>query len=195
MKTKQTGVILALAITTETQQTVKWNIDTSHSKISFAVKHMMLTETTGQFKKYSGEVKTTGDDWSNASIDVIIDVNSIDTDDTKRDGHLKAEDFFYAEKYPEIRFTGKSFKKISGQKFELTGDLTMRGITKPINLDVVHNGTIKDPYGLTRSGFTVTGIISRKDFDLKWNALLEGGGLVVAEEVKINCAIELVKEK
>ncbi|MDH7605291.1 MAG: YceI family protein [Melioribacter sp.] len=171
----------------------KWTFDKSHSKVQFKVTHMVISEVTGQFNSYDGTVETSKDDFTDAKINFTIDVNSIDTDNQQRDTHLKSDDFFNAEKFPKITFVSKSFKKVSDKKYKLVGDLTIRNITKQVELDVVYNGTVKDPWGNTRAGFKVLGQVNRFDYGLKWNALLELGGAVVGENVDIIIDIELIK--
>lgn len=175
------------------QAQTKWTFDKAHSKVQFKVTHMVISEVTGQFKSYDGTVETSKDDFTDAKINFTIDVNSINTDNEQRDNHLKSDDFFNAEKYPKITFVSKSFKKVGDKKYKLVGDLTIRNITKQVELDVVYNGTVKDPWGNTRAGFKVTGQVNRFDFGLKWNALLELGGAVVGETVDIIIDVEIVK--
>jgi len=172
-----------------------WNIDKSHSKVSFTVTHMLISEVEGKFKIYDGKIASSKDDFTDAQISFTIDVNSIDTDEKKRDEHLKGDDFFNAEKYPTITFKGKQLKKVSGKNYKLTGDLTIRDVTKPVEFDVVFGGIMNDPWGNTKAGFKINGKVSRKEFGLKWNALLEGGGAVVSDEVAISCGLELAKAK
>ncbi len=171
----------------------KWSFDKAHSKVQFKVTHMVISEVTGQFKNYDGTVEATKEDFTDAKINFTIDVSSIDTDNEQRDNHLKSDDFFNAEKYPKITFISKSFKKVGNNKFKLTGDLTIRDITKQVDLDVIYNGTVKDPWGNIRAGFKVTGRVNRFDFGLKWNALLELGGAVVDKDVDIIIDVELIK--
>ncbi len=187
-------IFLFLVITLSyLQAQTKWTFDKAHSKVQFKVTHMVISEVTGQFKNYEGTVETSKDDFSDAKINFSIDVNSIDTDNEQRDNHLKSDDFFNAEKFPKITLVGKSFKKVGDKKYKLTGDLTIRNFTKQVELDVVYNGTVKDPWGNTRAGFRVTGRINRFDYGLKWNALLELGGAVVGENVDIIVDVELLK--
>jgi polyisoprenoid-binding protein YceI len=173
-----------------------WKIDNSHSKMGFMVTHLMVTETEGKFKIYEGSVQSKSDlDFTDAKIDFSADVNSINTDDEKRDGHLKSPDFFDAEKYPKISFKATSMKPTKVKTtYVLEGDLTMKGVTKKVTLTAVGaSKTIKDPWGNTKYGFKVVGKINRKDFGLNWNAALESGGVVVSEEVKIDITVELNK--
>lgn len=172
-----------------------WSVDASHSKVQFSVTHLMISETTGKFKVYDGKVTATKDDFTDSNIEFNIDVNSINTDDEARDKHLKSDDFFNAEKFPKMTFKSKSFKKVSGKNYKLVGDLTIRDVTKSVTFDVVYNGTMKDPWGNTKAGFKLNGKINRTNYNLKWNAALEAGGVVVGEEVTIQCDIELAKQK
>ncbi|MBC7863059.1 MAG: YceI family protein [Bacteroidia bacterium] len=196
MKKIKTIVVLTVLGTAATTAQTKWNVDASHSKLGFSVTHMMVSETEGKFKIYEGKVSSaTETDFTNATIEFSVDVNSINTDDEKRDGHLKSDDFFNAEKFPKMTFKSTSMKagKVKGT-YVLEGNLTIRDVTKKVSLTVTTSGkSVKDPYGMTRMGFKVNGSISRKDFGLKWNAILEAGGVAVSEMVKIDCNIEVTK--
>lgn len=178
---------------TATVQT-KWAIDPTHTEVQFKVKHLVISTVTGFFKKFSGGVETNGDDFDGASVNFSLDVNSIDTNQADRDGHLKSPDFFAAEQYPTIDFNGTLVKK-SGSDYALTGNLTIRGTTKPITFEVEFGGTMVDPWGNTKAGFEINGKINRKEFGLTWNALTESGGMVVSEDVKIHINTELAKAK
>lgn len=171
----------------------KWKADVAHSTVKFSVPHMMISETEGSFKVYDAEVSNTKDDFTDAKINFNIDVNSINTENEMRDNHLKADDFFNAAKYPKITFKGTSLKKVSGNNYVLEGDLTIRDVTKKVKLDVVYGGTLKDPYGNTKAGFKVTGVINRFDYGLKFNALTETGGAMVGKDVTITVKLELQK--
>ena len=174
--------------------TTKWKVDPVHSEIRFLVKHLMITTITGYFKEFNLEVETEGDDFTKASkILFTADINSISTNNSQRDSHLKSPDFFSAEQYSQLRFEGKTFRKY-GEDYILYGDLTIRNITRPIKVKVEYGGIITDPWGQTRAGFTVDGKINRKDFELMWDAVTEAGQVVVSNEIKIQCAIELVKQ-
>lgn len=185
--------VLAFTVTSLTAQT-NWSVDKSHSKVGFSVSHLVISEVEGYFKDYDAEIITKGDDFSTAVIDFTIDAKSIFSDNEMRDNHLRSDDFFNAEKFPKMIFKGKSLKKISGDKYKLIGDLTIRDITKRVELDVEYNGIIKDPWGNTKAGFKITGEINRFDYNLKWNTTLETGGLVVGKEVDLNINLELVKK-
>jgi len=172
-----------------------WNFDIAHSKISFNVTHLVISEVTGHFSSFTGKVVSKSDDFVNSEIYFEIDAKSINTDNESRDNHLRSADFFDVEKYPKIIFKSKSFTKVKGNKYKLVGDFTMKDVTKTITLDVVYGGTIKDPWGNTKAGFKISGEVNRFDYNLKWNNLLETGGAVVGKTVKINCFVELTKEK
>ena len=171
-----------------------WSVDNSHTKIEFAVSHLIISETVGYFKTFGGKVSTTNDDFSGASVEFTVDVASINTDNDMRDNHLKSDDFFNAEKFPKMTFKSTSFKKIDGKKYKLIGLLTIRDVTKTVEFDVVYNGTVKDPYGNTKAGFKLMGSINRFDYGLKWNTLAEAGA-VVGDMVEIKVNIELSKDK
>jgi polyisoprenoid-binding protein YceI len=171
----------------------KWSLDPAHSEITFKVKHLMISTVTGSFKKFNLEVETQTDDFNTAKkIEFTADVNSIDTNNEQRDAHLKSADFFNAEKFPELKFSGTKYE-VNGEEGKLQGDLTIAGITKPITLNVEFGGIVVDPYGQIKSGFTVTGKISRKEFGLTWSAVTEAGNVVAGDEIKINAEIQLVK--
>jgi polyisoprenoid-binding protein YceI len=154
----------------------------------------MITTVTGQFNEFDLEVETEGDDFTKASkILFTADINSISTNNTQRDNHLKSADFFAADKYRQLKFEGKRLKKHKGN-YILQGDLTIRDVTKPVEVEVQYGGTITDPWGQTRAGFTVDGKVNRKDFQLMWDAVTEAGHIVVDNEIKIHCAVELVKQ-
>lgn len=170
----------------------KWAIDPTHTEVQFKVKHLVIATVTGFFKKFSGSVEAEGDDFNGAAAEFSIDVNSLDTNQADRDGHLKSDDFFAASAHPEITFrNGKLVKK--GDAYDLTGDLTIRNTTKAVTLKAEFGGTVKDPWGNTKAGFEINGKINRTDFGLKWNAVTEAGGVVVGEEVKLHLNVELAK--
>jgi len=171
-----------------------WHFDKSHSKVGFSVTHLIISEVDGKFNSFDGTVVTDSDNFDNAKIDFTIDVQSVDTDNEKRDGHLKSPDFFNAAEFASIIFKSKKFEKSGEGSYKITGDLTMRGVTKEIVLDAKYNGTIIDPWGNTKAGFQVTGELNRFDYGLKWNALMEAGGAVVSQDVMLKINVELVKE-
>ncbi|MBU0561454.1 MAG: YceI family protein [Bacteroidetes bacterium] len=172
----------------------EWAFDKAHSNVGFAVSHMVISETEGTFSEFEGSVSTKDDSFENAKIEFVVDINSIDTDNSDRDNHLKSDDFFGAAKYPKMTFKSKSFKKVDGKKYKLVGDLTIKDVTKEVVLDVKFNGIVKDPWGNTKAGFKLSGSLNRFDYGLKWSAALETGGLVVGEEVEITANIELAKK-
>ena len=190
-------LILFLFINTLSAQGNKesvWVIDKAHSKIGFAVTHLLITEVEGYFKDFDLTVLTNKADFVDAKIEFTAKTASIFTDNEKRDEHLRSDDFFNSEKFPEMKFVSKSFKKVGNNKYKLTGDLTIRDVTKSITLDVVYNGTIKDPWGNTKAGFNVTGQLNRFDYGLKWNALTELGGAVVDKIVKLRINVQLKQQ-
>jgi polyisoprenoid-binding protein YceI len=174
--------------------TTKWILDPSHSEIQFKIRHLMITNVTGSFGKFSADVETTDENFETAKISFSAAVDSITTNDEQRDGHLKSADFFEISKFPTLTFVSTKFERISGEEYNLFGDLTFHGITKSIKLHVEHGGVIKDPWGNTRTGFTVEGKINRKEFGLVWNAVTEAGGLVVGEDVKLHASVEFIKQ-
>jgi polyisoprenoid-binding protein YceI len=181
--------------TTAAATTTKWAVDPAHSEVQFKVKHLMITTVTGYFKKFNLEVETGNDrDFTTASkILFTADIDSIDTNNSQRDTHLKSADFFNAEEHPQIKFEGRRYEG-SDDEVKLHGDLTIRGITKQITLNVEHAGIVQDPYGQTKAGFTVDGKISRKEFGLTWSAVTEAGQVVVGDEIRVHCEIQLVKQ-
>lgn len=191
-----TAAVALLSLTAATSQT-KWKVDGSHSKLGFSVTHMMVAETEGKFKIYEGTVSSkTEMDFTDANIDFSADVASINTEDEKRDEHLKSPDFFDVVKFPKISFKSTSMKPSGKGKstYILEGDLTMKGVTKKVKLFAIGaSKTVKDPYGNLKNGFKVTGLVNRKDFGLTWNAALEAGGVAVSELVKLDLNIELNK--
>ena len=171
-----------------------FKIDTAHSEIGFKVKHLMISTVSGVFRKFDATIDSAKEDFSDAKISFEAEVDSISTQDEQRDGHLKGDDFFNAAKYPTIQFVSTSIKAESGNEFIVTGDLTIRDITKPVDLQVEYNGTVTDPWGQVKAGFEITGKISRKEFGLTWNALTEAGGFVVGDDVKLHLNVELQKQ-
>jgi polyisoprenoid-binding protein YceI len=169
----------------------KWAIDTAHSEINFKAKHLMITNVTGTFKSYSAEIETEGNDLSTAKIKFEADIASIDTGNEQRDGHLKSDDFFNAEAFPKLTFVGKSVKNASSEGFELTGDLTIRDVTREVVLNVEIGGVKVDPWGNTKAGLTFSGKLNRKDFGLKFHVVTEAGDLLVSDEIRLLGDIQL----
>lgn len=174
--------------------TTKWSIDPTHSEIGFKVKHMMFTNVSGSFQKFDATIETEGDNFETAKIDFNGDIDSITTGNTDRDTHLLSPDFFDAAQYPKISFESTSFKKIDEGDYELTGNLTLHGATKPVTLATEFGGLMKDPWGNTKAGFSITGKINRKDWGLNWNSALETGGVLVSDEVKLNIELQFIKQ-
>jgi polyisoprenoid-binding protein YceI len=188
------AILMLISLITISAQT-KWTVDKAHSKAQFTVTHLIISEVTGQFKSFDANIETSKDDFTDAKIDFSADVNSISTDNEARDKHLKSDDFFNAEKFPKLTFKGKSLKKVGDKNYKLVGDLTIRDVTKEVSLDVIYNGSIKDPWGNTKAGFKIKGEINRFDYNLKWNALIEAGGAVVGKTVEMIVDLELQKSK
>lgn len=172
----------------------KWVTDPAHSEISFKVKHMMIANVTGNFEKFELNAETEGDDFKNASVTLIADVSSVHTKNEQRDNHLKSADFFDAENHPHIRFEADNISLEPGEH-EVNGNLTIRNTTLPVTVKVEYTGTGIDPYGNTKAGFSIEGKVKRKDFGLTWNVPLEGGGVLVSEDVRIIGEFQLVKQQ
>jgi polyisoprenoid-binding protein YceI len=171
----------------------KWAIDPTHSEVQFKVKHLVITTLTGSFNEFNGEIEA-DDSFQNLKATFDASVGSIDTNNEGRDGHLKSSDFFDAENFPKITFISTGMVQKSTGNFELNGDITLKGVTKPTTFNVIYEGTATDPYGQIKAGFEVTGKINRHDFGLTWSALTEAGGAVLSDEVKLIGNIQLVKQ-
>lgn len=174
--------------------TTTWKIDPAHTEIEFKARHLMITNVTGNFTSFEGSVETEDDHFEKAKISFSADVDSIDTGEPQRDAHLKSNDFFNAAEYPKLTFESTKIEKSDDEHYAIWGTITIRGTSKLIKLDVESGGVIKDPWGNTRAGFDLTTKVNRKEFGLSWNALTETGGLVVGDEIRIHCAVEVVKE-
>src|SRR3954469_14322247 len=162
---------------------IQWKIDPAHSEVQFKVRHLMITTVTGHFKQFDLSLETETDDFTTAKkIEFTADINSISTNDEQRDAHLKSTDFFNAEEHLQLRFVGTKYEA-KGDDAKLHGDLTIKGVTKPITVNVEFGGIVVDPYGQTKAGFTVNGKISRKEFGLTWNAVTEAGNIVVSDDI------------
>lgn len=172
----------------------KWVIDPVHSEVGFRVRHLMVTNIKGQFTEYDASIYTTDEDFMTAEIDFWIRAASIDTGNTDRDTHLRSADFLDVEKHPQIHFIGKSYESVDNDgSYTLYGDLTIRGVSKQVKLDVEFGGVVKDPWGNEKAAFTVNGKVNRKDWGLVWNKSLEAGGVLVGDEIHINCEFQLKK--
>lgn len=176
----------------ETTKTT-WAIDPTHSEVQFKVKHLVISTVTGYFKEFSGSMGA-NENFENAEISFEAQTDSISTNNADRDAHLKSDDFFNAEAFPKLTFNGSQLTKTSGDDYQLTGDLTIRDITKSVTLDVEFGGIMVDPYGQTKAGFEVSGKISRKEFGLQWGAVTEAGGVVVGDDVKIHVNVQFIKQ-
>lgn len=172
----------------------KWTIDPAHSEIQFKVKHLVISTVTGKFTEFSGGFEQEGDDFTTAQVEFSAKVDSISTGVADRDAHLRSDDFFNAETYPELSFRSASIKKISDDKYTMTGELTIRDVTRPIELTVTHGGTVTDPYGNTKAGYEISGALNRKDYNLRWNAVTEAGSVVVADQVKLDLNVQVAQE-
>ena len=194
---KFTSVFLSLFIAAPYlyAQTTTWIADKAHSRVQFAVSHLVIAEVTGRFKDFDVTLEQTKEDFTDSKIKAVIKTASIDTDNEFRDKDLRSDNFLNAEKYPEMVFKSTSFEETGKDTYKINGDLTIRDITKSVVLDAKLRGTIKDPYGNTRGGFKATTSINRFEFGAKWNKTIEGGGLVAGETVEITLLMEFVKQK
>lgn len=192
---KLLSVVAMAIISTGVFAQTKWNIDNVHSNVRFNVTHLVISEVEGSFRKFDGNIISAKPDFTDADVNFNIDVNSIYTDNEMRDKHLKSDDFFNTEKYPAMSFKSTSFKKISGNKYALFGNLTIRDVTKPVKFDVTYGGTIKDPWGNTKAGFKASTVVNRFDYNLKWNTLTEAGGATVGKDVTIELKLEFAQAK
>ena len=174
--------------------TTKWVLDPMHSEVQFKVKHLVISTVSGFFKSFEGELDTENDDFTDASISFSLDIDSIDTNQSQRDEHLKSAEFFDAAQYPKITFKSTSFTKSGDDEYKLAGNLTIKGETKPVTLDVEFGGAATDFYGNTKAGFEITGKINRKDFGLTWDGVTEAGSVVVGEDIKLTINAQLTKQ-
>ena len=173
----------------------KWIIDPSHSEIEFKIKHLMVTNVKGSFKEFEASIYTTGDDFISAEIDCWINAASVDTGSAERDKHIKGADFFDVENHKEITFRADTVENVDNDgSYELWGNLSIKGITKKIKLDVEFGGIVKDPWGNEKAAFSINGKLNRKDWGLNWNAALETGGVLVGEDIKLNAEMQFVKQ-
>ncbi len=191
---KLKSLMVALALSSAAFAQTNWKLDNAHSSVKFSVEHLMVSETDGNFKGFDGTLSSKNADFSDAEISFTVDVKTINTDNEMRDKHLQGDDFFNSEKFPQMKFKGTSFKKVSGNKYLLEGDLTIRDVTKKVKFDVVYRGMQKDPYGNTKAGFKATGSIKRLEYGLKWNVMTEAAA-VVADEVNIVINLEYAQAK
>lgn len=174
--------------------TERWEIDSSHSGIHFSVRHLVVAKVRGQFERWSATVLMDDGDLSRASVEVVIDAASLQTGVADRDAHLRSADFFDVENHPEIRFTSRQVTSAGRNQLKLVGDLTIRGVTRAIELEVSDAGRMKDPWGNQRAGFSARGWIDRNEFGLTWNKALEAGGMLVGDRIEIEIDVEAVKQ-
>ena len=171
-----------------------YTIDPAHTEVTFKIRHLMISNVTGHFTKFSGKMESSKDDFTDADINFEADIDSIDTNNEQRDGHLKTGDFFDAAQYPKLVFQSTSFDKVSGEIYKLNGNLTLHGVTKPITMSAELGGAAKDLYGNSRIAFEISGSIHRKEYGLEWNAALETGGVALSDEVKLLLNVQLIKQ-
>ena len=174
------------------ENNIKWVLDPSHSELLFKVKHLMITNVKGEFRKFTAEID--GEDFINSKIKAVVDTSSIFTNEENRDNHLKSADFFDTENFREMKFESSSFEKTNSDNYLLKGMLTIKGISIPVSLYVEFGGINKDPWGNEKAGFSIEGKINRKDWGLNWNAALETGGVLVSDEVRIYGELQFVKQ-
>jgi polyisoprenoid-binding protein YceI len=173
--------------------TNNWNLDTVHSGINFTVRHMVVSKVRGRFAKFNGTVALDENDFTRSSVEATIDASSIDTGTAQRDDHLKSADFLDVERFPEIRFLSTRIEKVAADRYRVTGELTIHGVTRSVALETEYGGRGKDPWGNERVGFTARGSIDRKDFGLVWNQALETGGVLVSDRVDLELEVQAVR--
>lgn len=195
IKNAKTLAVVALMMVSTSAFAAKYKVDSSHSQVGFSVKHLVVTNVKGHFAKYEGGFDFDEKKGTVSNIDVKIDAASINTNDEKRDEHLRSPDFFDVAKHKDITFKGKKVEFTGGKPVKVSGDLTIRGVTKPVTLDIDYGGAVTDPWGNEKVGFTLTGKINRKDFGVNWSKNLDKGGAVVADDVKLEIEVEANKVK
>lgn len=178
-------------MSTDTAVKTTWNVDPMHSEVQFKVRHLVISTVTGTFNNFSGSMTSDGDDFNGAEVNFEIDVNSIDTNVKDRDAHLRSADFFDVENFPKMIFSGKLHQ--DGDDYTIKGNLTIKDVTKPVELKAELGGVAQDPYGNTKAGFEISGKINRKDYGLTWHQVTEAGGVVVADEVRMSFNIQVAK--
>lgn len=175
--------------------TTKWVLDPTHSEVQFKIKHLVISTVTGSFKKFEGTVETEGDSFEGAKVYFAADIDSIDTNQEQRDQHLKSADFFDAGTHAKLTFESTGLTKTGEGEYKLAGNLTIKGETRPVTLDVEYGGTATDFYGNEKAGFEVSGKISRKEFGLTWSGVTEAGAIVVSDDVKLLASVQFAKVK
>lgn len=171
-----------------------WTLDPSHSELTFKVKHLMISNVKGEFRKFDATIVSEGNDFRNAAVNAVVDASSIDTNSSDRDAHLRSADFFDAENFASLVFRGTAFNQLDDENYQLKGLLEMKGVGKEIVLDVDFGGFMKDPYGNDKAGFSISGKFNRKDWGLNWNAALEAGGVMVSDEVRVAGELQFIKQ-
>lgn len=170
-----------------------WKIDPAHSEVQFKVKHLVISTVTGSFKSFDGHLETGGDNFEEALAYFEADIDSISTNNEDRDKHLKSDDFFNAEEYPQLTFESTGFTKVGDNEYRMSGNLTIRDTSREVTLKVIHGGTVEDPYGNTKAGFEISGTLDRKEFGLTWSAVTEAGNVVVGDEIKLQLNVQVVQ--
>jgi polyisoprenoid-binding protein YceI len=176
-------------------KTTKWLLDPAHSELTFKIKHLMISNVSGAFRNFSANVETEGTDFSKAHINLTAEMDSISTNNEQRDAHLRNSDFFEVEKFPQLKFTSTRIEQTDDESFNLYGNLTIKGVTKPVKLTMEFNGMVKDPYGQEKAGFLVSGKIKRSDWGINLNVALETGGLMLGEDVRIESEVQFVRQE
>jgi polyisoprenoid-binding protein YceI len=171
-----------------------WTIDPAHSEIGFKVKHMMFTNVAGKFNQFEATIENQDEAFETSKINFSTDVNSVDTSNTDRDNHLKSADFFDADNFATLTFTSTEIQKVTDGEYKISGDLTIKGVSKNITFETEYSGFMKDPWGNTKIGLSLNGKINRKDFGLTWNTALETGGVLVGEDIKLIAEVQFVKQ-
>ena len=188
-------IMFLVVIFATTGQADTWSLDKAHSSVGFSVRHLVISKTTGKFDDFTGTIVFDGKNFAAASVELTVQMASVDTDDEKRDEHLRSADFFETEKFPTMDFKSKKVTKGEGDAFTITGDLTIKGVTKEVTFDCQFPGVVNDPWGNTKAGFSAMTQINRQDFGVTWSKSLDGGGLVVGDDVDVMIEVEAVKEK
>lgn len=186
-------IALALMLTAGMTQAATWSFDKAHSSVGFSVRHMVISRTTGNFDDFEGVLEFDGENLASGKVELTVQMASVDTDDEKRDGHLKTGDFFDVEKYPTMVFKSTKVSNVKGSSFQLVGILTLKGVSKEVTFDCEFNGSLKDPWGNTRAGFSAETEINRQDFNVSFSKILDNGGLMVSDMVTINLEIEAIQ--
>ena len=176
-------------------KTTKWLLDPAHSELTFKIKHLMISNVSGAFKNFSAKVETEETDFSKATINLIAEMDSISTNNEQRDAHLRSSDFFEVEKFPQMKFTSTRIEQTDDESFNLYGNLTLKGVTKPVKLNMEFNGTMRDPQGQEKAGFLVSGKINRSDWGINLNVALEAGGLMLGEDVRIQSEVQFIRQE